>query len=374
MNATSCVVGGGAQVASGFLNYLFSKQSELLGDFAFAISDKVASECPNSTLRHLEASGRLIITRSSPGSLISGRLTRKQLRTFSAHCNASRVFTVLGPSYVNFGVPEYMGFADAFAYDLTDEAYTWHPLFHRIYGRVIKRLKTKLAAGAARYWVEAPFARQALANALGIPESRITVIPNCVNSRLFISLAQHHEPAIPTFFFLAAGYWHKNHMILPQVLRDLCGMRPGVKIRVITTLPFESPIWRKLSVQLRRVGLAEMVINLGPLDLRQVAAQLSSSTVVMQISLLETFSATYLEAMASDVPLLVSDRTFAREVCGSAALYADPLNPMDIARKMLTLIDDIVLRDKLVHEGRIRLGKFPDADAKNEKLLEFCTQ
>ena len=47
-------------------------------------------------------------------------------------------------------------------------------------------------------------------------------------------------------------------------------------------------------------------------------------------TLLESFSATYIDSMALGVPIFTSDRDFARDVCGDAAWYFDPLNAESI--------------------------------------------
>lgn len=374
VNASTCVVGGGVQVASCFINYLSSQKRDLTNDWFFALSQQVANECDEDFLRKLRGENRLFISSVSPGSLIKGRVTRIALAKACYTHKCESVFTIFGPSYVNFNVPENMGFADAFAFSPTVQAYKWHPISSRILGRLTKSLKLRFAAGARRYWVEAQFAKEALVQALSIDEERITVIPNCVNTRISAHLSPCKAPAMPTFFFLAAGYWHKNHMMIPAVLRTLCSLRPGIRLSIVTTLPQFGPLWHKFSAELKRMGVANMVQNVGPLKLSQVAEKLCSSTAVMQISLLETFSSTYLEAMASEVPLLVSDRPFARDICGSAAVYANPLDALDIANKMLSLVDNPDLRHRLAVEGRTQISKFPSAEVKNEKLYEFCTQ
>ena len=48
----------------------------------------------------------------------------------------------------------------------------------------------------------------------------------------------------------------------------------------------------------------------------------------------------HLEAMASGVPVIVSETTALPEVCGNAALYTDPYRPESIARAIDQLLDD----------------------------------
>ena len=48
-------------------------------------------------------------------------------------------------------------------------------------------------------------------------------------------------------------------------------------------------------------------------------------------SVLETFSATYVEAMATGRPIVASDLDFAHAVCQESAVYFDPRDPVAAA-------------------------------------------
>jgi glycosyltransferase involved in cell wall biosynthesis len=68
-------------------------------------------------------------------------------------------------------------------------------------------------------------------------------------------------------------------------------------------------------------------------------------------SFAEGFGLPPLEAMASGVPAVVSTTTAMPEVCGHAALYADPHNPESIAQKINELLENPSLYNQKVEEG-----------------------
>lgn len=375
INASTCVVGGGVQVAAGFINHLMKYHPELSRDLAYVISSQVAAECDVGMVHRLMGADRLVLTEKSPGSVISGRQTRSRVREFCKEFVPQRVFTIFGPSYVRFNVPERMGFADAFAYSPTQEAYRWHPCLAKFQAKIKKTFKISFARGAEKYWVESCAARAPLASALGVSEDKVEVIPNCINASVIAAIPPVHiNPARPTFLYLAAAYWHKNHMILPQVVAELRKHRPRLEFVILTTLPPLSPQLSALEKELDRLGLSGYVRNVGNLSLQGVANHLSSCTAVMQLSLLETFSATYLEAFMAKVPILVSNRSFARVICKNAALYVDPLNPVDISQAMARIIEHPGLVQDLISRGLDILRDFPTAEEKNEMLLKFCIE
>ncbi len=76
------------------------------------------------------------------------------------------------------------------------------------------------------------------------------------------------------------------------------------------------------------------------------------------MSLYEGFGLPPLEAMASGVPVLVSNGTAFPEVVADCGLYADPTNPADIAQQLLRLLTDRELAADLAARGLQRAAAF----------------
>jgi glycosyltransferase involved in cell wall biosynthesis len=68
-------------------------------------------------------------------------------------------------------------------------------------------------------------------------------------------------------------------------------------------------------------------------------------------SLYEGFGLPPLEAMASGCPVIVSRSASLPEVCGDAALYCDPYDAHDIAKKIESILINTELREKLGKNG-----------------------
>lgn len=362
INCTACSVGGGIQVAAGFVNHL-AASSTLPFQPVLALSPQVSRECSPASARFPR-----IVIEGRPGAVVSGWHARKNVRRFADEQAVSAVFTVFGPSYVRFAQPELVGFADGFAFAADGECYLRHPFMQRVRSQLLKPLKIHFLRNRAAYWVESDGARRDLARTLSINPDRVSVVPNCANQALLDAACGIPPSEPPSILLLAAGYWHKNHELAVGMAAAMRRKSPGSPFRIRMTLP-DGEIWRRVSALSREAGVSDAIENLGPLKLAECARAMEQSTLIIHPSLLETFSATYLEAMGVGRPLLVSDRGFARDICGDAAIYFDPTSPADAAEKALRLLSEPALRAHLVERGRLRLSRFPTAFQKNEALV-----
>ena len=75
-------------------------------------------------------------------------------------------------------------------------------------------------------------------------------------------------------------------------------------------------------------------------------------------SLYEGFGLPPLEAMLCGCPVVVSDRASLPEVCGQAALYCNPDDPVDIAAKLRRVLTSHSLQSELREAGRARASEF----------------
>jgi glycosyltransferase involved in cell wall biosynthesis len=87
----------------------------------------------------------------------------------------------------------------------------------------------------------------------------------------------------------------------------------------------------------------------------------------------EGFGLPPLEAMQCGVPVVVSDRTAMPEVCGTAALYANPDDESEIALEIELLLTDPVLYNEKINLGIAQARKFSWTKAANE-ILTLITE
>lgn len=90
-------------------------------------------------------------------------------------------------------------------------------------------------------------------------------------------------------------------------------------------------------------------------------------------SLFEGFGLPPLEAMAFGCPVLASNAASIPEVCGEAALYFDPTNSKEMADKMLAILGDDELQQRMVALGYENIQKFT-WESSARKMLEIANR
>jgi len=367
INASTCIIGGGVQVAVGFIHYLHEHVESLSWDVTVVASDKVYSQCKNLTPK---PGFRITLISQSPAKILSGRLARKTIYQIIKTQECKICFTVLGPSYLSLDIPEFTGFANPYVTNPGPYAFKNHTLFEKFFHSLIYKIKKIYLSRAQEFWVETVTAQKGLAKKLNIDETKIHVVPNTINP-LFSPLT-HLPPETPLkFLYLSAFYKHKNHLFLVDVAQAFKKKYPALNFKFVVSLPPQEYPFSELMRQANQRDLGNHFETLGYLNIKECAQAYADCHVVFHPSLLEVFSATYLEAFAAQRPLVVTDLDFAHEICGPAAIYFNPISAEDAADSLYTAATDEHLREKMIKMGLAQLGLYPKTDEKCHRLVQL---
>jgi len=366
VNASTCVVGGGVQVATSFIRQALSDTSG--PEFSFAVSAIVDRNLGDDA----SADPRVRVLTPSPARVWKGQSSRRTLRSMEQRFRPDAVFTVFGPAYHRFSAPHICGFADPWVTHASSLAMNHLRFPERVKRAALSSYKTFRMRREDFYWVETTVAQQGLARRLRIPESRVRVISNT-----YAEVFRPAEPGVRSsaralqILTLAAPYRHKNLTLIPEVAARLREEYPDKTYRFVVTLPDSGgdvgEFWRL--VEARNVG--DRIENVGPLTLDQCPAMYHRSDIIFLPTLLETFSATYPEAMVMGKPIVTTDLDFARDICGNAALYFEPLSAEAAADALRRVSEDAGLRERLTANGSLQLKHFPSPDEKYRLTMEW---
>jgi glycosyltransferase involved in cell wall biosynthesis len=219
----------------------------------------------------------------------------------------------------------------------------------RLKFRYTRRHFGKMAANCAAITVQSPVMAKRLNDTYhNIPLDNIWVIPStvprCLPSEKVSVMPESHMMSVNKpyrLLFLAAGYEHKNHIILPSLVLELRNRGLSDQVQIFVTLdPDVSPYEHKLLSSLS--SYTDCITNLGRVGRSQVAGCYAAASALFIPTLVESFGLIYLEAMSHGCPILTSDRDFAKWICGDTACYFDPLDPISIVNTL----------EKFVKEGK----------------------
>lgn len=115
---------------------------------------------------------------------------------------------------------------------------------------------------------------------------------------------------------------------------------------------------KKDNFELDETLLNERVIVKSYVSDDELASLMRYAEAFVYLSLYEGFGLPPLEAMSMGCPVLVSDIPAHREVCGDAALYADPYNVEDAKEKITNLLSNDQLKTELILAGEKNIKRF----------------
>jgi glycosyltransferase involved in cell wall biosynthesis len=160
---------------------------------------------------------------------------------------------------------------------------------------------------------------------------------------------------LPERFLLYVGRLNerKNIFNLLQAVKRLKDRKIGLVLAGV-------PQGRMFDLQkkIRELDLSDRVIVTGHIPDECLPALYSLATVFCFVSFDEGFGLPPLEAMASGIPVVLSETAVLREVCGDAGNYADPNRPEEIAGKIDALLENRILRIEKMRLGKERARQF----------------
>lgn len=116
---------------------------------------------------------------------------------------------------------------------------------------------------------------------------------------------------------------------------------------------------KELEDIIEREGLEDMVMFAGRVPNEELPDYYAATDVFVlpSVSRLEAFGIVALEAMASEVPVIVSDIPGVRDVIveGKNGLLAEPMNSEDLAGKIRTLLENPEVAERMGKNGRKRV-------------------
>lgn len=297
---------------------------------------------------------------------------RLKLRKLEKIIKPDCVFSVFGPSWWTPNAPHLMGYA------YPHYVYPDSPFFKNI--NLLEKLKINFFKKIHLFFLrkngnylvsETEDVTNRLVNLLNFKTDNVFTVTNTYND-YFNNFTKKNIANLPIkhegdfwFLSLCSLASHKNLTILNEVI-------PILRDKIDKNLKFVMTIDQDLFEKKFNKKNRELIINLGRIDVSSCPHLYNVCDALFLPTTLECLSANYPESMKMGVPILTSNLSFATSICGNAALYFDPYNPLQIASKIQQIVNDSKIRNELIVNGNTQLNVFLTPQERARKYLEIC--
>jgi glycosyltransferase involved in cell wall biosynthesis len=362
-NCTTNVVGGGMKNSAIFIKEsLKSKNIE----WKYAISKEVKNllevwDIPLGT--------NFKVFNESPAR---SKQAANELKRFSIEAKVKLVYTMAGPAYINFPIYHVQGLSNGYLTHAGWSAFRLKgTLFHTFRYLAYVGYQFVFSRRANFFVFQTEEARKNYCKRTFLRRIKTAVVSNAIDEELFAQLSEKSfkktsKKKEVIIFCPGAPYAHKAFQFLPDIaykLKEFCSL----PYKFVVTLP-EGLLLQQLWGRATELGVERNFRNIGSYGYNDVVPLFEEADIVFVPSLLETFSASYLEAMASKKILVAADKRFARDVCGEAACYVNPLKPEASAQILARAIEEPESFQKQIEMGADVLKKFGNHEQRYNKI------
>ncbi len=355
INTSNIIVGGGIQVSLSVLNEL----KEITDNsYHVLLSLKLSNQIKKSDFpKNFE----FYEIETSPSNLKVRKKIIKKLDDLEEKIKPEIVFSVFGPSYWKPKAMHVSGFADGWCYNPESIAYKELNVLERCKTRFLNKYKNYFIKRDTDFLiVETSIAKNNIAKYLGYDKNKIFVVGNTYSSHFNKDVKKYSKNSTFRLITISAFYKHKNLKIINEVTKFL-KIKSKQKFQFYLTIDNES--FENTFANNRDV------INLGPQRAEDCPNLYAKYDALFLPTLLETFTASYPEAMKMNKPILTSNIDFAVNLCANAAHYFNPKNPSEIADKIIEVRENRELYLQLIENGNERLKSFETPSTRIKKYL-----
>lgn len=363
-NCTVNVVGGAVQNAANFIRFAVLSDTN---EFVFLVSRQVSNVLVEWGVNH-----ESIYILDSPAR---SKVVRLQALLIERDFSPDVVYTMAGPTYIKFSSTHVMGISDPY---ITHGGLLKF-FFNRNIASSLKMIVRTLAKGFYARISADRFVFQTQTSADGfcrryciLSENKIFIIPNAIGEIFIDNLGiktKHIKSmgALPEdYFYLlcpSAYYSHKDIEVIFKIAKKLA---PDNYLKLKFILTINDDDYKQLLIKWPKA--IDIVLNVGPYSYAKALDVYSLANAVILPSILETFSTTYIEAIALKLPLIVANEPFSKEVCGNYPLYFKSGSSSSLMN-LLRNQNYRVLTDEQLHERDRIIEKYGTQKKRYQSII-----
>jgi glycosyltransferase involved in cell wall biosynthesis len=221
----------------------------------------------------------------------------------------------------------------------------------------------KYAQKATKIATVSEYTKHDIVNTYHVPKEKINVVYNGahegykpLNKDRIEATRGKYSNGCPYYMYIGSLHPRKNIHRMMQAF-DLFKQSSNSNIKLLIA---GEKMWGKYDIEnlYHSLHFKDDIVFLGRCAVEELHALLGSALSLVFVSYFEGFGIPALESMYSEVPVIASNVTSIPEICGDAALYADPYSVDSIKNAMIEMAGNHRLRNDLVQKSRTRSKLF----------------
>ncbi len=190
---------------------------------------------------------------------------------------------------------------------------------------------------------------------LKVPKTKVVVTYEGVDEQ--VSIKNNLPSRISGTYFLYVGnaYPHKNLGRLIEAFSEMLQTKSELKLVLVGR---EDYFYKRLMKHVYTLGLQQSILFLRFVSDSELAGLYQHAAGLVVPSLMEGFSLPPLEAMSQNCLPIVSAIDVHQEICKDAAIYFNPEDKADIAKKMMNVLDEKMKTKTYIEKGHQRVMEF----------------
>lgn len=301
----------------------------------------------------------------------SYKRVKKEVDELEAKILPDVVYSIAAPSYFTFNTKEVMRFTNPWVTHPNKYSWSTYDFLPKMKQWLYCLNQRRLMKNAYAFITQTETTKQGILRITGLPNNHCKVVNNVLPAAF---KNMDNTPVIDNAWINVACVGnpvpHKNFDIVPDVIVELVSM--GImNVRFHMTIPTGHPMEEVVIGRIEKMGLKEHVINHGRVTQTELGEIYRRCQLCFLPTLLEVFSASTVEAMYFNLPIVATNFPFNTEVLADACLYYEPKNAMDAARQFARMITDKDLQTKMRERMANRLAIYGDYNAHFKAIKDY---
>lgn len=367
--STKKIAGGAFQISQNFmLKSLVHSDVEW-----YHITSQDVDDAIGEQFAHLRGTHYFVFP-TQPDFRGSYKQVKKQVVELEAKIQPDVVYSITAPSYFTFKTREVMRFTNPWVTHPNKYSWSTLPFLPKLKQWLYCLNQKRLMKAAFAFVTQTETTKRGIMRITGKPTEKVCVVNNVLPG---VFKTMDNTPIVEDDMINVACVGnpvpHKNFDIIPYVLDELAKI--GIEnVRFHTTIPQGHPMLNLVVEKAEEMGHKFKVINHGRVTQKELGEIYRRCQLCFLPTLLEVFSASTVEAMYFNLPIIATDFPFNTEVLADGCLYYEPKNAKDAANQFAKMIADKNLQATMRERMASQLAIYGDYDAHFNAIKDYLVK